>query len=75
MALDDLVEMCSVRGAVEVLIRRPRYVGARIGIHNPSGERVGSVSHVRNREYVLIAGERSEVKRLAAAAREEVPHG
>ena len=74
--LDELREMCAVRGAVEVLgFDSKRYVGAQIGIHNPSGERVGTVSHVRNREYVLIVGERSEVRRLAAAAREEVPHG
>jgi len=33
-----------------------RYVGAQIGIFNPSGEKVGSVSHLRNTEYVFIAG-------------------
>jgi adenine-specific DNA-methyltransferase len=32
-----------------------RYVGARIGIHNPRGERVGQVSHVRNTERLYIA--------------------
>ncbi|MBL8756962.1 MAG: DNA adenine methylase [Phycisphaerae bacterium] len=32
-----------------------RYVGARIGIYNPRGERVGRVSHLRNREYVFVA--------------------
>ena len=74
--LDELREMCSVRGSVEVLgFDSKRYVGAQIGIHNPSGERVGTVSHVRNREYVLIVGERREVRRLAAVAREEMPHG
>ena len=74
--LEELREMCAVRGSVEVLgFDSKRYVGAQIGIHNPSGERVGTVSHVRNREYVLIVGERGEVRRLAAVAREEVPHG
>jgi adenine-specific DNA-methyltransferase len=33
-----------------------RYVGARIGIHNPRGERVGHVSHVRNTELIFVAG-------------------
>ncbi len=33
-----------------------RYVGARIGIHNPRGERVGKVSHVRNTELLFVAG-------------------
>mgnify|MGYP003396289296 FL=1 len=32
----------------------PRYVGARIGIYNPRGEKVGTVSHVRNREFVYV---------------------
>jgi adenine-specific DNA-methyltransferase len=47
-----------------------RYVGAQIGIHNPQGERVGSVSHVRNQEYVVIAGARDEVQRLVEASQE-----
>jgi adenine-specific DNA-methyltransferase len=76
IALDELREMCAARGAAEVLeFDSKRYVGAQIGIHDPSGVRVGAVSHVRNREFVLIAGERSEVRELARAAREEVPHG
>lgn len=32
-----------------------RYVGAQIGIYNPRGEKVGRVSHLRNREYLFIA--------------------
>ena len=44
MGLDELIEICRVRGHVEVLaFASNRYVGARIGIHNPAGERVGSV--------------------------------
>lgn len=31
-----------------------RYVGARIGIYNPRGEKVGKVSHLRNREFVYV---------------------
>jgi adenine-specific DNA-methyltransferase len=57
---------------VEVLsFDAPRYVGARIGIHNPRGERVGTVSHVRTQEYLLVAGDRHEVRRLARIARDE----
>ena len=29
-----------------------RYVGAKIGIHNPRGERVGTVGRLRNREFI-----------------------
>jgi adenine-specific DNA-methyltransferase len=71
VGLDELREMCAVRGHVEVLrFDSPRYVGARIGIHDPAGRRVGTVSHTRNQELVLVAGERDEVRRLVAAAAE-----
>lgn len=33
-----------------------RYVGAQIGIHNLAGERVGRVSHLRNKELLYVAG-------------------
>lgn len=35
-----------------------RYVGAQIGIHNPRGEKVGTVSHLRNTEYLFVAADR-----------------
>ncbi|MBP6964359.1 MAG: DNA adenine methylase [Armatimonadetes bacterium] len=31
-----------------------RYVGAQIGIYNPEGERVGRVSHLRNKEFLYV---------------------
>ncbi len=68
LTLDELVELCAVRGAVEVLaFDSARYVGARIGIHGPSGAQVGTVSHLRNVEYLLLAGPRRTVSRMAAA--------
>jgi adenine-specific DNA-methyltransferase len=33
-------------------------VGARIGIYNPRGEKVGQVGHVRNRERIYVCSER-----------------
>lgn len=47
-----------------------RYVGAKIGIFNPQGQRVGKVSHVRNREYVFVAGPPDKVDAAVAAAAE-----
>lgn len=44
-----------------------RYVGAQIGIFNPSGEKVGKVSHLRNTEHVLVAGPRERVASAVAA--------
>jgi adenine-specific DNA-methyltransferase len=66
LTLDELFEMCARRGHVEVLsFDSARYVGARIGIHNPAGHKVGTVSHLRNTEYVLIAGDRRRTRRMA----------
>jgi adenine-specific DNA-methyltransferase len=65
---DDLRDMCAARGAVEVLaFDAPRYVGARIGIHNPEGRRVGRITHLRNTEYVVLAGPGRRVRAMAAA--------
>ena len=60
-----LVEMMERRGRVRALaFDSKRYVGAQIGIHNPRGERVGEVSHLRNLEYVVVAGEVDLVDRM-----------
>ncbi len=73
MGLDELVEMCRARGHVEVLgFASNRYVGARIGIHNPAGERVGTVGRLQNLEYVLVAGERDEVRHMVEPWRDSV---
>ena len=59
LSREELVRMLSVRGEVQVIeIARPRYVGARIGIHNPRGEKVGAVGRLRNVEYLFVVGER-----------------
>jgi adenine-specific DNA-methyltransferase len=55
-----------------VAIDFKRYVGAQIGIYNPSGEKVGRVSHLRNTEVLFIAGpDESLVQRAADAV--EIP--
>ncbi|HEX7105474.1 MAG TPA: DNA adenine methylase [Acidothermaceae bacterium] len=46
----------------------PRYVGAQIGIHNPAGVKVGTVSHLRNTEYLFVAGPADLVAAAVAAA-------
>ena len=52
----DIEAMLADRGEVVVLAHDfKRYVGAQIGIHNPSGEKVGEVSHLRNTEYIYVA--------------------
>jgi adenine-specific DNA-methyltransferase len=67
VSLEQLVEMCEVHGYVTALaFDSKRYVGAQIGIYNPSGDKVGKISHLRNLEYVLVAGAERDVKRVAA---------
>ncbi len=48
-------QILSTRGSVHTF-ERPyrRYIGAQIGIHNPAGEKVGAVTHLRNTEYVFV---------------------
>jgi adenine-specific DNA-methyltransferase len=64
LPLDDLVALCAPRGDVAVLaFDSARYVGARIGIHDPAGRRVGQVGRLRNVEYVVVAGAPADVAR------------
>ena len=69
VSLDDLVAMCAERGHVRVLaFDSKRYVGAQIGIHSPTGAKVGQVSHLRNVEYVLVAGPKARVEAMVGPA-------
>jgi adenine-specific DNA-methyltransferase len=67
IGVEAVADMASGRGAVEVLaFDSKRYVGAQIGIHNPSGQRVGRVGRTRNLEYLVVAGPARSVSRLCA---------
>lgn len=50
----EMVELLESRGEVEV-VERPfeRYVGAKIGIYNPAGKKVGKVTHTKNKEFLF----------------------
>jgi adenine-specific DNA-methyltransferase len=77
LALEELEAICAqpgpagrARRAVATLaFDSARYVGARIGIFDPSGRKVGRVSHVSNQELLVIAGEADLVRRVVDAAR------
>ncbi len=71
LSFDELHSLCAGRGHVAVLaFDSARYVGARIGIHNPAGRKVGTVSHLRNTEYMLVAGDKGRVRRMVGAVTE-----
>jgi len=56
---NDMEALLSMRGRVSTKsIDYKRYVGAQIGIHNPQGEKVGKISHLRNREYLYVLDRR-----------------
>lgn len=54
----------------------PRYIGARIGIHNGQGEKVGRVGRLRNRELLFACGpDEAALERAVTAAAEVVAGG
>ena len=65
--VDDLAEMASVRGAVEVLaFDSRRYIGSQIGVFDPNGKKVGRAGRARNTEFVVVAGPAPVVSRMCA---------
>jgi adenine-specific DNA-methyltransferase len=69
LAREQIEAALSERGEVVVLTKDfKRYVGAQIGIYNPRGEKVGKVSHLRNREFIyVVATDRSAARGTLAA--------
>jgi adenine-specific DNA-methyltransferase len=62
---EEMVRTLQEAGHAEVRLLAfdsKRYVGAQIGVHGPTGEKVGTVSHLRNTEYVFVAGPRDRVE-------------
>lgn len=50
-----------------------RYVGAQIGIHNLRGQKVGKVSHLRNKEYIYVVSQEDFSAQLAPLLSTESP--
>jgi len=69
LSREELEAILGRRGHVAVgEIDSRRYVGARIGIYNPRGERVGRPGRLRNTEYLFVVSEDRRAARAAAAA-------
>jgi adenine-specific DNA-methyltransferase len=66
VAIEELEAACLDRGGAVATLAfdSRRYVGAQIGIHSPAGDKVGKVSHLRNIEYVVCAGDQALVDRI-----------
>jgi adenine-specific DNA-methyltransferase len=55
LELSRLRELLATRGEVsEASVDHPRYIGHRLGIYNPQGEKVGTPGPARNREHLFV---------------------
>jgi adenine-specific DNA-methyltransferase len=64
----ELESLLGELGQVRVVEQAyPRYVGAKIGIHNRAGQRVGRVSHISNTEFLFVVGRTQADSRLSAS--------
>ncbi|AFV75285.1 adenine-specific DNA methylase [Thermus oshimai JL-2] len=64
LSLNQIVEMAKEMGFVVVIEKEhKRYIGSVIGVFNPKGEKVGEVSHTKNKEYLIVILQDSKVKR------------
>jgi adenine-specific DNA-methyltransferase len=67
VSVDQLADMASGRGKVEVLaFDSRRYIGSQIGIFDPEGKKVGRAGKERNTEYLVVAGPARVVSRMCA---------
>jgi adenine-specific DNA-methyltransferase len=68
--LAGLVEMCEQRGRpVRVLAYDTRrYIGQRLGVFNPAGQRVGVPGPERNTEYLLVSAPDEVLAAIALSA-------
>lgn len=70
---DVMESLLSEHGTVHTFERDyKRYVGAQIGIHNPQGQKVGAVSHLRNKEYLYVVTPAEKADAIASFC-ENVP--
>jgi adenine-specific DNA-methyltransferase len=69
LSRETIESVLSRRGEVHTVeADYKRYVGAQIGIHNPSGKKVGKVSHLRNKELLYVVDTNADCGRKAAMA-------
>ena len=55
LTLPRLRELLAGRGRVrELAVEHPRYIGHKLGVYNPQGEKVGTPGPARNREHLFV---------------------
>ncbi len=69
LTLDTVRDILGAEGELtEAAIEHPRYIGHRIGIYNPKGERVGLPGKARNKEHLFRVDRAAVPVRLPRAA-------
>lgn len=69
LSRDEVESVLRERGALATFaVAQDRYVGARIGIHNRKGKRVGSVGRLRNVEYLFVVAPAADALEPVARA-------
>ncbi|MEI2672118.1 MAG: DNA adenine methylase [Marmoricola sp.] len=71
IARDEMVAALDAAGHEQVRVLEfdyKRYVGAQIGIHSPTGQKVGEVKRLRNVEQVFIAGPSARLAALSVGS-------
>jgi len=72
---EEIESMLGDWGFVARLTRQhQRYVGARIGIYNPQGEKVGRISHTENHEFLFVATHSQTVYEALQGQHETLGH-
>ena len=71
LALPRLRELLGEHGRVrELSVAHPRYIGHKLGVYNPQGEKVGTPGPARNREHLFVVEcTRARTRRVAARTR------
>jgi len=63
-----LRELLGGRGRVsELSVEHPRYIGHKLGVYNPQGEKVGTPGPAKNREHLFVVECRAARARRARA--------
>lgn len=66
LAREEIEALLAERGPVATIaIPHDRYVGAKIGIYDPRGRKVGKVGRLKNVEYLYVAGRGAEAVQVA----------
>lgn len=75
ISADDMIQYFDAAGFESVVLLSfdyQRYIGARIGIYSPEGQKVGKINHTQDHEYMFVGGTTDTVNRIADKMKDAV---